>query len=211
LSGRTFKEFEKRAEPLQIDGDLKPDMGSLTLSSVNFNREDSMNSPKMIQSLAREMKHKGIVAELEAFDAGMINYAKYLERKGLLEAPHYFNLLLGNIACAQADLLHLGVMVRDLPPQSLWSVAGIGNAQLMMNAIAIASGGGVRVGLEDNIWYDNKRTRLARNIDLIRRIHNLAEANERKIMSPSELRTLLNLENGDGKYGRKYLEHDLES
>ena len=40
LSGRTFKEFEKRAEPLQIDGDLKPDMGSLTLSSVNFNRED---------------------------------------------------------------------------------------------------------------------------------------------------------------------------
>jgi uncharacterized protein (DUF849 family) len=187
LSGRTFKEFEKRAEPLQIDGDLKPDMGSLTLSSVNFNREDSVNSPKMIQSLAKEMKQRGIFAELEAFDAEMINYAKYLERKGLLDPPHYFNLLLGNIACAQADLLHLGVMVRDLPPHSFWSVAGIGNAQLMMNSIAVAFGGGVRVGLEDNIWYDNKRSRLAQNIDLIRRIHTLADANERKIMPPSEI------------------------
>jgi len=211
LSGRTFKEFEKRAEPLRIDGDLKPDMGSLTLSSVNFNREESMNSPKMIQLLAKEMKQRGILAELEAFDSGMINYAKYLERKGLFEAPHYFNLLLGNIACAQADLLHLGVMIRDLPPHSYWSVAGIGKVQLMMNSVAIASGGGVRVGLEDNIWYDNRRTRLARNIDLIRRIHIIADANERKIMPPSEFRTLLNLESGYGRYGRKYREDNFES
>jgi len=33
-------------------GHLKPDMGSLTLSSVNFNRVASMNSPDMIQALA---------------------------------------------------------------------------------------------------------------------------------------------------------------
>ena len=50
------------------------------------------------------------------------------------------------------DLMHAGVMVRDLPPDSLWSMAGVGDAQLMMNSIAIAAGGGVRVGLEDNIW-----------------------------------------------------------
>jgi len=207
LSGRTFKEFEKRSEPLQLDGDLKPDMGSLTLSSANFNRQASISSPSMIQSLAEAMKSRGILAELEAFDAGMINYAKYLEKKGLLEPPHYFNLLLGNIACAQADLLHLGIMIRDLPPNSCWSVAGIGDAQLMMNSIAIASGGGVRVGLEDNIWYDRKRTRLARNADLLRRIHNLAEANERKVMHPKEFRKLLNLERGYGQYGRKYNEN----
>jgi uncharacterized protein (DUF849 family) len=203
LSGRTFKKFEERAEPLQLEGNLKPDMGSLTLSSVNFNLQASVNSPDMIQSLAGEMKQRRILPELEAFDAGMINYAKYLNSKGLLEPPHYFNLLLGNIACAQADLLHLGIMVRDLPPKSYWSVAGIGNAQLMMNSIAIASGGGVRVGLEDNIWYDINRTRLARNSDLIKRIHQLAEANEREIMPPSELRKLLNLEGGNGLYGKK--------
>ena len=204
LSGRTFQEFEKRAAPLQIDGDLKPDLGSLTLSSVNFNRITSVSSPDMIQALAREMKRRGVLAELEAFDVGMINYAKYLERKGLLEPPHYFNLVLGNIACAQADLLHAGIMIRDLPPRSYWSLAGVGDAQLMMNAIGVAAGGGVRVGLEDNIWYDRGRTRLARNADLIRRVHQLAEAGERKIMAAGELRALLHLESGDGRYGRRY-------
>jgi 3-keto-5-aminohexanoate cleavage enzyme len=204
LSGRTFRTLEKRAAPLQLDGDSKPDMGSLTLSSVNFNRVASTSSPDMIKSLARQMKSRGILAELEAFDVGMINYAKYLERKELLEPPHYFNLILGNISCAQADLLHAAIMVRDLPPHSYWSFAGVGNAQLMMNSIAIAAGGGVRVGLEDNIWYDPNRTRLARNADLIRRIHGLAEANERKIMTSSKLRSLLDLEPGNGQYGRVY-------
>ncbi|MFC1847895.1 3-keto-5-aminohexanoate cleavage protein [Chloroflexota bacterium] len=202
LSGRTFTEFEQRAEPLQLEGDVKPDMGSLTLSSVNFNREASVSSPDMIQALAREMKSRFVLPELEAFDAGMVNYAKYLEQKGLLEPPHYFNLLLGNIACAQADLLHTGILIRDLPPNSFWSLAGIGDAQLMMNSVAIAAGGGVRVGLEDDIWYDPSRTRLARNVDLVRRIHRLAESNEREIMTPGELRKLLKLEVGNGQYGR---------
>jgi 3-keto-5-aminohexanoate cleavage enzyme len=202
LSGRDISEFEKRAEALQLEGDLKPDMGSLTLSSLNFNRVASINSPEMIQMLAKEMKSRGILAELEAFDAGMINYAKYLERKGFLEPPHYFNLLLGNIACAQADLLHVGIMIRDLPENSFWILAGIGNFQLMMNSVAVVSGGGVRVGLEDNIWFDKARTRLATNSDLLRRIHKLAEASERKVMSPGRLRELLNLQPGNGKYGR---------
>jgi len=132
----------------------------------------------------------------------MVNYAKYLEKKGILEPPHYFNLLLGNIACAQADLLHAGIMIRDLPENSFWSLAGIGNYQLMMNSVAIVSGGGVRVGLEDNIWFDAARTRLATNSDLLSRIHHLAEASERKVMSPARLRELLHLQSGYGKYGR---------
>ena len=204
LSGRTFSEFEKRADPLTLEGELKPDMGSLTLSSLNFNRVASVSSPDMIQALAAEMKRRGILSELEAFDAGMINYAKYLEGRGLLEPPHYFNLILGNVACAQADLLHAGIMIRDLPPASLWSLGGVGDSQLMMNSLAIAVGGGVRVGIEDNVYYDPDRTRLARNSELIRRVHALTEANERKVMMPGELRELLNLEPGNGRYGRVY-------
>lgn len=202
LSGRGIKEFEHRASPLQLEGNVKPDMGSLTLSSLNFNKTESVNSPEMIQKLALEMKNKGILPELEAFDAGMINYAKYLISKGLLNAPHYFNLLLGNIACAQADLLHAGLMIRDLPENSYWSLAGIGNTQLFMNSVAIAANGGVRVGLEDNIFFDKYRKKLAKNSDLLNRIHELAVANEREIMSPSELRKILNLNPGNGKYGR---------
>lgn len=201
LSGRDFGEFEKRAEPLQLDGDLKPDMGSLTLSSVNFNRQASINSPKMIQDLARRMKERGILPELEAFDSGMINYAAYLTKKELIQPPYYFNLLFGNIACAQARLLHVGVMVNDLPEGSIWSLAGIGDMQLRINSLAIAMGGGVRVGLEDNIFFDRERKTLARNADLLKRIHTIAAANERPLMPASELRKKLGLAAGNGSYG----------
>ncbi|MFK5974145.1 MAG: 3-keto-5-aminohexanoate cleavage protein [Flavobacteriaceae bacterium] len=203
LSGRTYNKLEQRGDPLMLEGKLKPDMGSLTLSSLNFNAIASMNSPEMIQDLAALMKEKGILPELEVFDIGMINYAKYLEKKKLISPPLYFNLLLGNIACAQADLIHAGIMIRDLPDNSLWSLAGIGNTQLKVNSLSIAIGGGVRVGLEDNIWYDEARTKLAKNIDLLRRIHVIANANGKRIMTSQEFRKKMNLESGNGKYGRK--------
>jgi uncharacterized protein (DUF849 family) len=203
-SGRTFNEFEKRAEVLGLKGELKPDMASLTLSSVNFNKQASVNSPDMIIALTQEMKNNGILPELEVFDVGMINYARYLARKGLIEPPNYFVLILGNIACAQADLLHCGVMLRDLPDESIWSMGGVGDTQLMINSLAVSIGGGVRVGLEDNIYYDPHRKKLADNLELVKRIHRLAEANERLIMKPAELRELLHLEPGSGSYGRIY-------
>jgi 3-keto-5-aminohexanoate cleavage enzyme len=203
LSGRDYSEFEKRAATLDLDGNLKPDMGSLTLSSVNFNKQASVNEPGMIQALALRMQERGIAPELEAFDAGMINYARYLGKKGLISPPFYFNLILGNIACAQADLLHAGIMIRDLPEGSLWSLAGIGDSQVAMNSIAIAMGGGVRIGLEDNIYLDGRRSKLASNIDLLRRIHRIAEDHGRPTMTSKELRQRLNLEEGNGRYGRR--------
>ena len=202
LSGRDFGSFEQRSDVLLLDGDAKPDMGSLTLSSLNFNRQASVNTPEMIQALAAKMLERGILPELEAFDSGMINYARYLENKGLITAPHYFNLIVGNIACAQADLLHVGVMVRDLPQNSLWSIGAIGNTQLPMNILGIAAGGGVRVGLEDNIWFDSARTTLASNLDLLNRIHGLISASDQTLMSSEEMRVHLNLMPGNGSYGR---------
>lgn len=203
LSGRDFPEFEVRSEPLQLDGNLKPDMGSLTLSSLNFNRQASVNEPDTIKALAKEMQKREILPELEAFDVGMVNYAHYLIRKGLLRAPHYFNLIVGNIACAQADLMHVGMMIQDLPTDSVWGLGAVGDAQLSMNAVAIAMGGGVRVGLEDNIWFDRARTVLATNGDLLRRVHTMIGANDRQLMPSSELRRLLDLQGGSGSYGTR--------
>jgi len=202
LSGRNFSRLEERSDAMLLEGDLKPDMGSLTLSSLNFNKVASMNAPSMIADLARIMKERNMVPELEAFDIGMINYAKYLVKKNLIEAPFYFNLLLGNIACAQADLLHSGMMVNDLPEDSFWSMAGIGEAQLPMNSLSIAVGGGVRVGLEDNIWYDSNRTQLATNLSLLERVHTIAHANGRSVMSSETFRKRMRLEPGNGRYGR---------
>jgi len=192
-SGRNFPEFDKRSECLDLDGELKPDFASLTLSSLNFNKQASINAPQMIQALLGKMLEKNIKPELEAFDLGMINYAKYLIRKRLLNPPYYYNLILGNIACAQADMLHLGLMVRELPESSIWSVGAVGEYQLKMNIMSILSGGGVRVGLEDNIWYDQERTRLATNHDLVERITSIARVLGYTPYTAKEARVLLKL------------------
>jgi len=204
LSGRDFSEFEKRSDPLQLKDHLKPDMGSLTLSSLNFNKTASMNAPEMVIKLATMMKEKGIVPELEVFDSGMVNYSNYLIKKELIQAPYYFNLLFGNIASAQANLLHTGMLINDLPKDAFWSIAGLGHEQLKMNTLSVAIGGGVRVGLEDNIWYDQSKTIQATNLDLLKRIHTIAKTNEREIMTPQEFRTKMNLAPGNGQYGRTF-------
>lgn len=186
LSGRSFPEFEKRSAVLE----LRPDMASLTLGSLNFVREASMNSPEMIQMLIEKMAQYGVVPELECFDAGMINYANHLIHKGVLTPPHYFNVIVGNISGAQADLQQVGLLLQSLPAGATWSLGGIGAAQLRANAIAIMEGGGVRVGLEDNLWFDSGRTQLATNAALIKRIHAMAALFERSIMKPAAFRAI---------------------
>lgn len=177
-SGRVFAEFEKRSAVLE----LEPDMASLTLGSLNFPRQASVNAPETIERLAEKMMRFGVNPELECFDAGMINYAKHLIGKGLLKAPFYFNLLLGNIATAQADLLQVALLTRALPSGAWWSLGGIGASQLRANMLAILEGGGVRVGLEDNLWLDAGRTQPATNAALLKRIHELAAFFERAVM-----------------------------
>jgi uncharacterized protein (DUF849 family) len=137
------------------------------------------------------MQDNGIRPEMEAFDLGMINYARYLIRKELVRPPYYFNVILGNIACAQAELLSLGLMIKDLPDGALWSVGAVGDSQLQMNAVALAAGGGVRVGLEDNIWYDGARTRLATNRAMVERILSIAQSLGKRPYTQAEARTLL--------------------
>jgi uncharacterized protein (DUF849 family) len=192
-SGRTYSEFSQRSEVLNLEDGLKPDMASLTLSSLNFNKIASVNSPDMIVKLAERMREKGIKPELEIFDLGMVNFAHYLIKKGLLQQPYYFNILLGNIAAAQAKLLHLGLIISELPENSIWSVTGIGDSQCRMNTIGIIDGGGVRVGLEDNIWFDKERTVLATNYDLVERLVKIATVMERPIATPVEVREVLKL------------------
>lgn len=200
-SGRTYSELEKRAAVLELDGVAKPDMGSLTLSSVNFNHQASVNEPSMIISLAEKMKEKGIRPELEAFDLGMINYAKYLIKKGLVTPPYYFNLIFGNIACAQANILSVGLMINELPEGSTYSLGGVGDSQQMINMLAVVIGCGTRIGLEDNIWLDAARSKFATNRDLVKRLVSIAGTMGRPVMKPARARELLGLKTPAEGYG----------
>lgn len=187
-SGRDWSEFEKRSEVLELTGDVQPDMASLTLSSLNFNKQASINEPQMIQDLAKKMMDNDIRPELEVFDTGMVNYARYLIDRGFIESPCYFNVIMGNIACAQVDPLALGTILCDLPIGSMWSAGGVGDYQLRANILGLACGGGVRVGLEDNIWETPERKSLATNHFLVCRINAIAGAMGLAPMPPNEFR-----------------------
>jgi len=82
---------------------------------------------------------------------GMINYAKYLIHKGLLDLRCYINLLFRNIACAQANLRTVGLMIDEISENSIYSLAGIGRFLQKICALAVVAASGVRIGLEDNI------------------------------------------------------------
>ncbi|MBF2053261.1 MAG: 3-keto-5-aminohexanoate cleavage protein [Candidatus Sericytochromatia bacterium] len=183
-SGRNVPEFEKRSAVIE----LYPDMCSLTLSSLNFAQGASLNSPDMIQRLLAKMLGYGVTPELECFDLGMINYGKYLIQKYELPSDRiYWNLLFGNIFGAQTQLSQMGAMLDQIPPAHWLSVGGLGDYQLQAHAIAIASGRGVRVGLEDNLWLDRQRSRPASNLALLQRVHQLLEIHEKTCLSPRKL------------------------
>jgi uncharacterized protein (DUF849 family) len=192
-SGRTFKTFEERSEVLDLDGDLKPEMASLTLGSMNFPKQASVNEPEMIRRLAEFMTERGIVPELEIFDLGMIDYATYLIERGILRPPHYFNILLGNLGTLAATPLNLAVAVDALPERATWAAAGIGRFQLAMNSLAITSGGNVRVGLEDNLWLDDAREQPATNVALVERLVELGRTIGREPAPPAIAREVIGM------------------
>ncbi len=192
-SGRTFGEFEQRAAVLDLDGDVKPEMASLTLGSLNFPSGASVNEPAMIESLAARMQERGIVPELEVFDLGMLDYARYLIDRGVLRPPYYVNILLGSRGTLAATPLNLAMTVHALPPGATWAGAGIGRFQFPMNALATTMGGHVRVGLEDSLFMDVARTEPATNAALVSRVVTLGRAAGRRPATPDEARALIGL------------------
>jgi uncharacterized protein (DUF849 family) len=193
-SGRNFPEFERRSEVLELTGKARPDLASLTLTSLDFPTGTSRNDPEMVVALSEKMVARGIKPELECFDYGMISAANFLIARGMLGAPpYYFNLLLGSRYSVPATARHLAGMTQDLPAESLWSAAGIGLFQLPMNTLAIAMGGHCRVGLEDNIYHGFDRSELATNQGLVERVADITESFGRPLADPVRARELLGL------------------
>ena len=192
-SGRTFKTFAERSEVVCLDGDCKPELASLTLGSLNFPTQASVNDPEMIRRLAERMAERGIVPELEIFDLGMADYAVYLVERGVLASPLYANILLGNLGTLSATPFNLQTVVNALPEGTTWAATGIGRFQLATNSLAITMGGNVRVGLEDNLWFDEARTEHASNAALVERLVSLGRRAGREIATPCAARELIGL------------------
>jgi uncharacterized protein (DUF849 family) len=189
LSGRHVPSVDVRAAAL----DSLPDMASLTLGSMNFAKQSSVNSPEVIRELASRIYEADAVPEMEVFEAGFINFANYLISKKTLRPPYYFNLIFGALGAAPLDLIGLGHMVTMLPKDSIWAVGGLGQYQLDANVMAIAAGGHVRVGVEDNIYFDREKTQLADNLQLVGRLARIGREMGRPPATASEARQLIGL------------------
>ena len=184
LTGRLYPEFEKRSEVLE----LYPDMGSLTMSSLNFPKGASVNEPDMILKLIQKMDEFGVIPEIECFDSGMLNYTNYLISKNILKGPHYINVILGNIYNAQSDISSILSIVNNLPKNSMTCLGGIGKDQLKCNLMGLLYFDGLRIGLEDNLYYRDKEK--TTNIDLLKRIHTIMDEMDLDVLSPLEFKKL---------------------
>lgn len=186
--GAVWMSAEERLQSIECE----PDMATLTTGTVNFGDGVFKNDRGLVETFARRLREAGIVPEIEIFDMGMLDEAMRLRSMGLISDPVQFDFVMGVPGGLGAEPAHLTHMVRSLPPGSTWSVAGIGRHQLTLGTIALAMGGNVRVGFEDNIFY-RKGQLATSNAELVARIARLAHELDRPVATPAQARETLRL------------------
>lgn len=185
--GRAGQGFDSRNACLYSN----PEMASLCTGSTNFPAGIYANDMDLVVQLAQMMKERNVKPEIEVFDTNMVGAAVELEKMGLVKAPLYFDFVMGGKNGQAADIRQLGYLVSMLPPGSQWCASGIAANQVNTMLMAIAAGGHVRVGLEDNLYL--RRGVKASNVELVERVVRIANEVGREIATPAEAREMLGL------------------
>ena len=185
---RAGRDWEARANPVR----LLPEMASFTTGSNNLPGIVYENAPDFLLFLAGVFKETGVKPEIEVFETGMISNALFLKKKKLLTPPLHFDFVLGAPGAMPGTVRNLVFLADTLPPGSTWSVAGIGPAEIPLATAAIAMGGHVRVGIEDNLRLPDGA--LATNAQLVATAATIARTIGRDIASPAEARQILSLD-----------------
>lgn len=172
--------------------ELKPDICSLDVATMNFGQHAFVNTPDHITRIARAVRAAGVKPELEVFDLGHIALARHLLAQGLFQDPPLFQLCLGVPWGAPATPEALLAMRDMLPPGCNWSSFGVGARHFPICAVAVASGGHVRVGLEDNL-YLSKGVLAEGNAPLVERAARIVRDLGASVATPAEARTILGL------------------
>lgn len=162
--------------------ELRPEMASYDCGSMNWLHNSLfINSPQFLEELGRNMQEWGVKPEIEAFDPGMIANAAYYLKKGVLKAPLHFQFCMGcanGIPGSMKNLVFMKETMDTLCPGSTWSCIGVGHSAMEMLYGAVAMGGNVRVGMEDNVLYsknqlaDSNRQFVERAVRIIREFGN---------------------------------------
>jgi uncharacterized protein (DUF849 family) len=175
--------------------ELKPEIASFDCGSMNWmNSTVFENHPKFLEKLGMTMQENNVKPEIEIFDAGMVYNAIYYLKKGVLKAPLHFQFVLGVPGGMAATVENLIYLKNLIPEGSTWGALGIGKQHLPIMYAALALGGHVRVGMEDNIFYRSGQLAES-NVEFIERTKRIAAEIDKQIATPAEARAILGLKN----------------
>lgn len=181
---------DERLQPVS----LKPEMATLDCGTCNFGGDEVFtNTENMIIDFAQKMHENGVKPECEVFDKSMIDMALRLQKKGYIKDENlHFNFVMGvngGISGSARDLVFLH---GSIPPNSTWTVSGIGRHEFTLAAMAIGMGGHVRVGFEDNVYIE-KGILAKSNGESVAKVVKLARLLGREVATPAEAREILGL------------------
>ncbi len=171
----------------------KPEICSLDCGTLNFGdgNEIYISTPPYLRRMASMVQEIGVKPELEVFELGHIRFAKQMIAEGIIDSPPMFQICLGIPWGADQSVDTMKVMKDELPDGASWASFGISRMQMPMAAAAVAMGGNVRVGLEDNIYLD--RGVPAKNEQLVERIVGIIERMGGRTLKADEARAKLRL------------------
>lgn len=192
-SGDIYADDDIRVAPVKT---IKPEMASYDCGSMNWlNTSLFINSPAFLEMCGQVLQENNVKPEIEAFDPGMIANAAYYVKKGVLKPPLHFQFCMG---CANGipgntkNLLFMKETMDTLCPGSTWSCFGVGHSSMEILYAAVALGGNIRVGMEDNVMY--AKGQLAHsNAQFVERAVRVIKEFGNEVATPDEAREILSL------------------
>jgi len=189
-SGTQGLTYEDRVKPFMK---LKPEIASFDAGTMNWRHSFvAMNEPKFLEFLGEKTLEAGVKPEIELFDMGMLYNAIYYIEKGFIKEPANFQICLGAPGGMTATPENLLYMVNHLPEKCTWGAFGIGKASVDIIMTALALGGNIRVGFEDNVYY-HYRQLAESNVVFVERVKRLVTEQNKTLATPDEAREILGI------------------
>lgn len=186
----------KEDDRLRPFSELEPEMASYDCGTMNWQHTAVFeNNPAFLEKLGTLMQEKNVKPEIEVFDPGMIYNAGYYIKKGILKAPCHFQFCMGvagGIGASTKNLVFMKSVMDEVAPGSTWSAFGVGKGAMEITYAAIAMGGNVRVGMEDNVLYRKGELALS-NVQFVARAKRMIEEFTEEVATPAEARQILGL------------------
>lgn len=180
------------AERVRHVEDLRPEICTLDITTMNFGEVVFVNTPQHIRLMAKRVYAIGVLPELELFDTGNVRLALRLIEEGVLQMPAMFQLCLG-VPWGAPPTPQAMLFMRDmLPDGAFWTGFAIGGQQFPMVAQAILLGGHVRVGLEDNLYIE-RGVFAKSNAEMVEKAVRIVHALDCVAATPAQAREILRL------------------